>query len=252
VRFLVPKEENPENLSEPAVKEFIVRAESADGEELKEIRKEFTGNLEDDQDGDFLDSVTKLLEGEISVKDQDDPRGTFKNIFTVGLSELRGLMEGKEFSLPDNHPILGLFEEHRRDLEKLQELKKDFEGGNDGLVASLKGFYKKLDTHILKEEESLFPRLEEKGLSKIPITLRGEHEKIREQLVTYFELLQGGDSAKARRARDEFEEEFLPAISCHIFRETFVFYPAALKYIQEDSEWTMIERGFGAVDNLVD
>lgn len=249
---MVPKDESPENPSESTVKELIARAESADEEELKEIRKEFTGHLEDDQAGDFLDSVTRLLEGEIKVKHQGDPRGAFKNIFTVGLSDLRELMEGKEYSLPDSHPILDLFEEHQRDLEKLQGLNNDFEGGNDDFVASLKGFYKELDTHILKEEESLFPRLEERGLSNIPANLRGEHEKIREQLITYFELLQSDDPAKSRRARDEFEEEFLPAISGHIFRETFVFYPAALRYIKDDAEWTMIERGFGAVDNLVD
>ena len=247
-----PKEEMTENFSETGAGELVARAENADEEGLTEIRKKILANLEKDEARDFLDSVTKMLEGEISIRNQDDPRRTFKNIFTVGLPELRGFMAGKEFSLPDNHPILGLFEEHRRDLEKLQELNKDFGAENDDFAVSLKDFYKELDTHILKEEESLFPRLEERGLSKIPATLRGEHEKIREQLVTYFELLQGDDSVKAGRARDEFEAEFLPTISGHIFRETFVFYPVALRYIEEDSEWTMIEREFGAVDNLVD
>ncbi len=246
------KEESLENEPGKDTKELIARAKSAEGQELKEIRREFTGKLENDPVGDFLDTVTGILEGEIKVKGHGDHRGVFKSIFTVGLPELKELMEGKEFSLPDNHPILALFEEHRRDIEKLQVLSKDFEDENGGFVSSLKSFYKELDTHILKEEESLFPRLEERGLNKIPASLREEHEKIREQLITYFELLQSGDSAKVRRARDEFNGEFLPATSSHIFRESFVFYPAALQYIQDDSEWTMIERGFGAVDNLVD
>lgn len=243
--------ERRESVAEITVEELINRVEGADDKELKEIKEELTGNLKEDGGGNYVSLVMKLLEGEIDLEVPSNSWVSFKKIFAVNLPELERAMVRKEFSLPDNHPISSLFGDHERDVKKLKALKNDLKAGKDGFLTGLKNFYKKLDTHIFKEEESLFPKLEESGLSKIPENLRGEHKKFRGQLVRYFELLQSGDSVKANRARSEFEEDFLPAMSSHIFRESYVFYPAALQYIQEDSEWKMIERGFNAVDNLV-
>lgn len=42
-------------------------------------------------------------------------------------------------------------------------------------------------------------------------------------------------------------KEFIPAISNHIFRETHIFYPAALEFITDKGQWNDVKKGFGLI-----
>ena len=45
----------------------------------------------------------------------------------------------------------------------------------------------------------------------------------------------------------KFRREFIPAVSNHIFRETHIFYPAALEFITDKGQWDDVLKGFGLI-----
>lgn len=240
-----------EKIAETKIKKFIIRADGADEEELKAIRKDLIGNLENIGAKTFVDTTADFLEEEFQIEGCNDPMVPLKRIFTISLSKLTEILDRKQFNLPPGHPISGLFREHESDVEQLRALKKDFRAGNEGVIDRLKEYYKEMDIHILKEEQALFPKLEERGVEKHPGNLKEEHDDFTEDLSSLIKLVQSGSNEDTQVAEEKFTGDFIPAMSNHMFRESFIFYPATLQYIQDDSEWALIERGLDAIDNLV-
>jgi DUF438 domain-containing protein len=236
---------------EADIQKLIVRAEGANQRELKAIREDLIENLERIGAKTFVDTTASLLEEEFEIEGCNDPRIPLKRIFTISLPELEEALSRKEFSLSSTHPISSLFREHQNDLEQLKTINKGFEGGTEEVIDRLKDYYKDIDIHILKEEESLFPKLEERGMGEHPDNLRKEHEGFTDDLSSLIKLVQSDDSEDTQIAEEKFTGDFIPAMSNHMFRESFIFYPAALQYIQDDSEWILIERGFDAIDKFV-
>ncbi|MFB6214881.1 MAG: hemerythrin domain-containing protein [Candidatus Bipolaricaulia bacterium] len=243
--------EKGETTVEANIKKLIIRAEGANQRELKAIREDLIGNLERIGAKTFVDTTASLLEEEFEIKGCNDPRIPLKRIFTISLPELEKALSRKEFDLPQSHPILGLFREHKSDVEQLKAIEKELGVGDEEVITKLKDYYKDLDIHILKEEQALFPNLEEKGMGEHPDNLREEHDEFTEDLSSLIKLVQSGNNEDTQVAEEKFNGDFIPAMSNHMFRESFIFYPAALQYIQDDSEWALIERGFDAIDDLV-
>ncbi|MFB6290942.1 MAG: hemerythrin domain-containing protein [Candidatus Bipolaricaulia bacterium] len=237
-------------ITEAKIKKLITKAVDADEKGLKAIRKDLIGNLGKTGAKTFVDTTAKMLKGELQIEGCNDPRIPIKRIFTLTLPELERTLGRKKFDLPPNHPILGLFREHENDVERLKAIKKEFEIGNEEVIDKLKDYYKDVDTHILKEEEALLPRLEEKGMGEHLNNLRQDHKEFKEKLVRYFELLQSRNPDKNSPAKEEFTEKFIPSMSNHLFRESFVLYPATLELISEKKIWSEIEREFDAIDKL--
>lgn len=111
----------------------------------------------------------------------------------------------------------------------------------------LKDYYRGLDSHLRKEEEVFFPVLEKNGMQEHPANLRKEHKKFRGALSKVIEMLEGVAIDRPYFSIEEvvgIREGFILEISNHIFRETFIFYPAALEFIIDTNQWEKIKEGF--------
>jgi len=231
------------------LRNIITKAEGAREAELKAIREELMSVIEQVGARKFVDSTAELLDEEFKIEGCNDPRVPLKKIFNISLKELEEILDGKEYSLNSDQPILDLLGEHKKDVQLIKSLKESFSRNEDEVIEKIKEYYKRVDNHILKEEEALFPRLEEKGMDEHPENLREEHQEFRAKLVNYVELLQAsGDGFE--EAKDGFINNFIPAMANHMFRESFIFYPATLEFISDDQEWTKIKRSFRAIDDL--
>ncbi len=240
-----------ENVAETEIKKLITRAQGATEDELAVIRKELIGDLKKFGARTFVDTTEDLLDEEFQLEGCNDPRIPLESIFTVSLSELEDYLDRKELELTSGHPISGLFREHVTNVDRLQALKRDFEVGGGESIDKLKYYYKKLDLHALKEEQALFPKLEERGLRKYTETSREEHEVLKEDLVGVIKLVQDDDD-EYRVAEKRFTEDFIPVMSKHLFRESFILYPSASDYIQDEQEWEKLERELGVMDKLAE
>lgn len=84
-----------------------------------------------------------------------------------------------------------------------------------------------------------------------PQNLREEHKLFRETLSKIIKDLKSFIVGKSNSVIEEIrnsKEKFILDISNHIFRETYVFYPAALEFINDAKQWEKIKEGFSKID----
>jgi hypothetical protein len=239
-----------ENRLKEELTDLIVRAKEADEDELSDLREELLDKLEIVGARTFVEITAESLEEEFEIEGCNDLKVPLKRIFTIPLPELKGKLTENDLSISTNHPIHPLIEEHKGDLETIQSINESISTGDEKTLRKIKKYYKDVDYHILKEEESLFPRLEERGMSEHPDNLREEHEEFRDSLIRFVKLIQTGNPEKYGQMNEEFENDFVPAMANHMFRENFIFYPAAVEFIPDSEVWDEIKKEFEAIDRL--
>ena len=143
---------------------------------------------------------------------------------------------------------------YSHDHDQLDEYMKRFQGLKRTDYSEAKENFKKfkfgLQKHIAWEEEILFPVLERCGMDEHPDNLKEEHKRFRSILSDTMEILKGPASGKEElvtKKMIEFKDKFIPDISNHMFRETYIFYPAALEFIANKDEWENIKEGFDRI-----
>lgn len=127
-------------------------------------------------------------------------------------------MSGRE-----NKTITAFFAEDHDEIDAILKA-ADFSDAAAAL-ARLREFDRRLERHIVWEEEVLFPAAarEQPGLANGPIAMmRLEHAAIRKSKAHALDLLAGGDGAGARGAVNEM----LGVLDVHNMKEERVLYPA--------------------------
>lgn len=206
---------------------IILQAQKADVESLLGLRKKIMKAVGIFGARQFVTVMAQALKDNFNIEGCNDPRITLKRIFSISLEELEDNLSKTKNFLPKSHPIYLLSEDHRESVRKLMAL--DFYKENE-----VNDFHKELDLHIKKEEEVLFPALEKNGMNEHPESLRNEHKEFKDMLFK----IQGASILK---------EKFILAIANHIFRETHIFYSAALEFIIEESVWDEIRQRFDSI-----
>ena len=227
----------------------------ADESKLKSLRTILIGIADKIGAKNFVTLIAEILKKDFCIEGCNDLRVPLKRIFTISLEELEEDLSKKKYTLPEGHPIYILSEDHKDNIGRLKalslsfaEIKKDcpYEKIIDR-YNKINGYYKELDSHIRKEEEVLFPVLEENGMKEHPDSLRNEHKEFREILTEICEAVKEAMSKRQVLGADKiasFREKFIPSITNHIFRETHIFYPASLEFITEADQWGKIKKGF--------
>lgn len=91
-----------------------------------------------------------------------------------------------------------------------------------------------------REERVVFSRLELRGITEAPFSLRRDHDAIRLEVKALRELAAGPDEARAfRRALRRIRNVLVPLIRDHVRREDGSLLPLALEVIGEDA-WAMM------------
>lgn len=160
--------------------------------------------------------------------------------------------------VPPGHVIHTLVSEHDEILDFLSELEEindrvqqmeTFPGQDKGPFGRLSHIAEHLvatEPHHEREEEVLFPEMEERGITGPPKVMRLEHTQLREQkkeLLELSESLGAMDFTEFRRRLDLTVSFIVPVLRDHIFKENNVLYPAALEVIEDEEVWERMREG---------
>lgn len=165
-------------------------------------------------------------------------------------------MSAKLFkNLSPDHVIYILFQEHEKIGGFLDQLasteesilslnKKD---ANPGLVTKLVELAQLLleaEPHHQREEQVLFPALEERGITGPPQVMRMEHETLRDLKHKLLDTATkaGETEWEGFQARVEFfAKGIIQTLRAHIEKENNVLYPLALEVIQGEKVWEELQ-----------
>jgi len=241
--------------------QVILKAEGADPSNLRIAREGLIKLVNNIGAKNFVNIAAKVLKNNFRIEGCNDIRVPLKRIFNLTLEELEENLSEQKYNLPSEHPLVMLSGDHKENIKKLKALRFSLGGLNlnkettaeatKNKLKQVQDYYVELDLHIRKEEEILFPILEQNGMQEHPQNLRDEHRGFRQILSEIIEILKNFSSGNPDSVLEEMrksKEKFILDISNHIFRETFIFYPAALEFITEPSLWEKIKEGFQDLD----
>ena len=186
---------------------------------------------------------------------QDDLR----KLCDIHLELLSGKIEGKTESEAD-HPISILQEEHKVILGYLDGLENianklgrqtNLRPSQNDLteLGTLSQMLLEAESHHKREEEALFPRLEQRGISGPPSIMRLEHNELRKRKRALRELVEAArefDNADFSRELAELASFIVPTLRSHIFKEDRILYPTALQALPE-KEWSSMRNEFDRI-----
>ena len=233
----------------------VLKAEHANENELKSARKALIGILNKVGAKFFVTTAADILRNNFRIEGCNDIRMPLKRIFSISLTELEEDLATQKYNLPAEHPLSLLSADHKENIKKLKILGYslgaiDKDVSLETIEDTLKetqDYYAELDTHIRKEEEVFFPALEASGMQEHPQNLSDEHKNFRDLLSKIIEILKKSSAKKSVSEIEEIKkskDKFIADINNHIFRETYIFYPAALEFIVDKQEWLKIKEGF--------
>jgi DUF438 domain-containing protein len=236
----------------------------ASKEELKRILKELKSeeNLASIEEKarlllrDVDPETLSLVEQELMAEGFDPEE--FRRLCEIHLKAITIRREDNEVGR--DHPVSILKAEHEVILDNLKSLEKivgklRFNIGLGQLSEELKKLEPILEllleaeSHHQREEKSLFPRLEERGVTGPPNIMRLEHEDLRARKRALKKLLDERNALDynylVNRVR-ELGMYIALTLRDHIYKENNILYPLALKTIPEN-EWDGIREEFDAI-----
>ncbi len=102
------------------------------------------------------------------------------------------------------------------------------------------------ENHHAREEEVLFPEMEQRGVAAPTAVMRQEHNFLRPLKQRLLELA-GGDAPTQRfihlqQAISDTADRLVPNLVAHINKEDSVLYPMALQVITEPALWDQMQK----------
>lgn len=221
----------------------VLRGLKAQGEsiQVKEQAAEFLKNI---------DAKTLSL-AEQELMQEGVSQDELRSLCSVHLEILGDTLEQQQPELEVSHPVRILMEEHKIILQNLDELRRiasavetaqEFGDFKDQLahLKEITHLLLETESHHQREEESLFPRLEKRGVTGPPQIMRLEHEELRAKKRALGELVERAGNGNFR----EFAQELRGVggyiadnLRDHIYKEDNILYPTALDTL-EPEEWS--------------
>lgn len=153
---------------------------------------------------------------------------------------------GLRAGLPDEHPIARMLDEHQvflGRLERLAELvapsRPPEQRGELEELQRVAGFLVGAEPHHQREEQVLFPALQEHGIFGPPEVMASEHVRLRALKGALHDLagrVLAGDRGPWQDLRAT-AEALIEALRTHIAKEDVVLYPLALRVIRDPAVW---------------
>ncbi len=198
--------------------------------------------------------LSKLGPEEISRLEQElvkegVTREELQRLCDVHLELFRESLEGTRLEVPDWHPLHTLLREHELILQYTAELRSAVEalaggnGANHERAQRVAEHILEAESHLVREENVLFPQLERQGITEPPAVMWMEHDKLRGIERRIRSLLE--ESPAGDKAYELLEQATALAetYTSHIYKENNILYPTALRVIPE-AEWPAIRSEF--------
>lgn len=233
-------------------------------EELKDLLKELKSESDLRKIGEKARSLLRNVDPkELSLAEQEliqegVPPEELRRLCEVHLKALSLKEEGSEMG--KDHPISILKAEHEAILRNLEALEgivgkasasKSY-GEIEGELKELERITNVLidaEKHHRREEEALFPPLEERGITGPPRIMRMEHEDMRARKKALKKLLEeraGLEYGDFINRLSELSGYIIPTLRDHIFKENNILYPTALETL-EGSAWEIMKGKFNEI-----
>ncbi len=219
------------------------------GENPVQVREDARVFLASIDAKDLSFAEQKLLEAGLSPED-------LKHLCSIHLEIIKDEVEKLKKSLKSGHVIHTLICEHEMILDFLDKLEETNQSiQNMETYNSEKEEFRRLayfaehlihaEPHHQREEDVLFPKLEEKGLYGPPKIMRMEHEDLRRRKKEILELAENVEKMNF----DEFKKKLdaavkfiVPTLRDHIFKENNILYPAAVELISNEKTWDKMKQ----------
>ncbi len=182
-------------------------------------------------------------------------RDEMRRLCDVHLEVMReGLDQGKLEAEP-GHPIHTLMEEHKLIKQYLQDLQafvEDLKATSSGEPAAADwGKARDIAHHLLeaekhhqREEQVIFPALEQRGVTEPPQIMVQEHEELRARKRALDTLAQHPERHSSTELLQQLEEiggYLVKELTNHIYKEDNIIYQIALQEV-EPGEWAELKR----------
>ena len=213
----------------------------------------------------FKDALAGLSSVEIAKIEQElakegMPREEIQRLCDVHLEVFKEQLQQQKTSVPPEHPINILMEEHKIMLQqseklvalarKIRQVKEKNYADND--VAELIHVNRDLQdsqNHYLREENVLFPVLEKHGIIEPPAIMWTEHDKIREakrQINSLVKDYDGADFEEFKTKLSEAAEALSDMLPNHFYKENNILFPTAFRVVNK-GEWPSIRAEFDEI-----
>ncbi len=212
-----------------------------EGEDTVLLRKEAKEFLSKINQKDLAFAEQKLFEAGLEI-------GDIRNLCTAHMEMVIGELEKMNISLKQGHVLYKLVKEHERilfHLDDLEKLNRHILGIKD--LGTEKQVIEKLfyivnhlfdvERHTKREEEVIFPELEQRGIYGPPNVLRTEHREINGWKGKLKEIVANGewdDFNQFKRDLKLVTEVLTVKLRDHIYKEDNILFPSALQLIPKD------------------
>ena len=233
------------------LKELLRKLHSED--DTEKLKKEAASLLKEIDAKTLSLAEQELIQEGMSVDE-------IRKLCQVHLGVLKEQLEEEKPQLEPEHPISVLMEEHRIILDNLQNLAKIVERAQkeesfDTLKQELEDLKKiahllvEAEKHHQREEEALFPRLEEIGVTGPPRIMRMEHTELRAQkkaLKTLSDEIDRYSYAEFAKRLQELGGYLVTHLTDHIYKEDTILYPTAIQSLEE-GVWQRVKEDFDKI-----
>jgi DUF438 domain-containing protein len=208
------------------------------------LRKEFKEFLATCDAHDIADAEKELAKEGFTLKD-------FRSGCDVHLELMRESLGQAGMGIPKDHPLYRFHQEHEaisRWIEKLLLVLRDADRAVDYKAAErqfnrVKMFLKKLhdsESHSVRQENALFPLLEQHGVSEPPRVMWGEHKEMKEMKASMQAGINSVTPDNYKVVLSKMEETAIVLaeyFASHTKKEETILYPIAMKSFTEQ-EWS--------------
>jgi hypothetical protein len=207
------------------------------------LRKEFKEFLAKCDARDISDAEKELAKEGFTLKD-------FRSGCDVHLELMRESLGQQGSGIPDGHPLYRFHREHEtisrweeellcalRDAENVD----DFADAGDaiGRVKTLLAKLRDSENHSVRQENALFPLLEQRGITEPPKVMWGEHKEMKAMKASMESALITITPDNYQVVLSKMEETALllaEYFSAHTRKEETILYPIAMKSFT-DADW---------------
>jgi len=219
------------------------------GEDTAKVRQEAQQFLASIDAKDLSLAEQKLIEAGLKPED-------LRHLCSVHMEMVKDKVEELRKSLSTRHPVHTLICEHEEILGFLDKLEEVNQGIQqmDSYKKGSKDFQKlahiakhlvEAEAHHQREEDVIFPALEERGVFGPPQIMRQEHEDLRRYKKTISNLAaEPGqkDFKSFKKKLDSTSKLLVLALRDHIFKENNILYPTAVQVIEDKKIWEELRK----------
>jgi DUF438 domain-containing protein len=178
-----------------------------------------------------------------------------RHLCDIHLEVLRNSLVAKQIEVEAPHPVHSFMEEHKVIIENLNRLNKllqrikaahGFEqmGRDLETLQDIAHHLVEAESHHQREEEALFPRLEDHNIAEPGAIMKMDHDEFRKRKQLLFQLSHNHEAYPFNEFKKqvlELGEYLTQKLEGHIFKEDNIVYQIALQTLSEE-EWVRVKK----------